>query len=86
MKQIGSDETKNLCLNIKEDIMIKCQEYKKGFFKFETKDMGTEKFKEFWKRINGENNNFQNYVNERFLGEIAAKYAVAPFTSNVITL
>ena len=63
--------------DIKEDIMIKCQEYKKGFFKFETKDMGTEKFKEFWKRINGENNGFRDYVNERFLGEIAAKYAEA---------
>ena len=61
--------------DIKEDMMNKCQEYKKGFFKFETKDMGTQKFKDFWKRINGENNNFKDNVNERFLGKVAAKYA-----------
>ena len=61
--------------DIKEDMMNKCQEYKKGFFKFETKDMGTQKFKDFWKRMNGENNNFKDYVNERFLGKVAAQYA-----------
>jgi hypothetical protein len=61
--------------DIKEDMMNKCQEYKKGFFKFETKDMGTQKFKDFWKRINGENNTFKDNVNERFLGKVAAQYA-----------
>jgi len=61
--------------DIKEDMMNKCQEYKNGFFQFETKDMGTQKFKDFWQKINGENNNFHNYVNERFLGEVAAKYS-----------
>jgi len=61
--------------DIKEDMMNKCQEYKKGFFKFETKDMGTQKFKDFWQRMNGENNNFKDYVNERFLGKVAAQYA-----------
>ena len=61
--------------DIKEDMMNKCQEYKNGFFQFETKDMGTQKFKDFWQKINGENSNFHNYVNERFLGEVAAKYS-----------
>jgi hypothetical protein len=61
--------------DIQEDMMNKCQEYKKGFFKFETKDMGTQKFKDFWKRINGENNTFKDNVNERFLGKVAAQYA-----------
>jgi hypothetical protein len=61
--------------DIQEDMMNKCQEYKKGFFKFETKDMGTQKFKDFWKRINGENNAFKDNVNERFLGKVAAQYA-----------
>ena len=61
--------------DIKEDMMNKCQEYKNGFFQFETKDMGTQKFKDFWQKINGENNNFHNYVNESFLGEVAAKYS-----------
>ena len=61
--------------DIKEDMMNKCQEYKKGFFKFETKDMGTQKFKDFWKRINGENNTFKDNVNERFLGKVAAQYS-----------
>ena len=61
--------------DIQEDMMNKCQEYKKGFFKFETKDMGTQNFKDFWKRINGENNTFKDNVNERFLGKVAAQYA-----------
>ena len=61
--------------NIGEDIMKKCPEYQKGFFQFETKDMGTQKFKDFWLKINGENNCFKDFVNERFVGEIAAKYA-----------
>ena len=60
--------------DIQENMMTKCPEYQKGYFKFETKDMGTQAFKDFWKSINGENNNFQNFVNERFLGDIAAKY------------
>ena len=55
--------------------MKKCPEYQKGFFQFETKDMGTQKFKDFWLKINGENNCFKDFVNERFVGEIAAKYA-----------
>ena len=55
-------------------MMTKCPEYQKGYFKFETKDMGTQAFKDFWKSINGENNNFQNLVNERFLGDVAARY------------
>ena len=61
--------------DIKEDMQNKCQEYQNGFFKFETKDMGTEKFKDFWKKMNGENVDFHNNVNERFLGEVAAKYS-----------
>ena len=60
--------------DIQEDMMIKCPEYQKGYFKFETKDMGTQAFKDFWKRINGENNNFKDFVNERFLGNVAAQY------------
>ena len=60
--------------DIQENMMTKCPEYQNGYFKFETKDMGTQAFKDFWKSINGENNNFQNYVNERFLGGVAAKY------------
>ena len=61
--------------DIKEDMQNKCQEYQNGFFKFETKDMGTEKFKDFWKKMNGENVDFHNNVNESFLGEVAAKYS-----------
>ena len=60
--------------DIQENMMTKCPEYQKGYFKFETKDMGTQAFKDFWKSINGENNNFQNLVNERFLGDVAARY------------
>ena len=60
--------------DIQENMIEKCPEYEKGFFKFETKEMGTQAFKDFWRRINGENNNFQNFVNERFLGDVAAKY------------
>jgi hypothetical protein len=60
--------------DIQEDMMTKCPEYQKGYFKFETKDMGTQAFKDFWKRINGENNNFKDFVNERFLGNVAAQY------------
>ena len=60
--------------DIQEDMMTKCPEYKKGYFKFETKDMGTQAFKDFWKRINGENDNFKDFVNERFLGNVAAEY------------
>ena len=37
--------------------------------------MGTQKFKDFWKKINGENNDFHNYVDENFIGEVAAKYS-----------
>ena len=60
--------------DIQEDMMTKCPEYQKGYFKFETKDMGTPAFKDFWKKINGENNNFKDFVNERFLGNVAAQY------------
>lgn len=60
--------------DIQEDMMTKCPEYQKGYFKFETKDMGTQAFKDFWKKINGENNNFKDFVNERFLGNVAAQY------------
>lgn len=60
--------------DIQKDMMTKCPEYQKGYFKFETKDMGTQAFKDFWKRINGENNNFKDFVNERFLGNVAAQY------------
>ena len=61
--------------DISEDMMTKCQEYQKGYFQFETKDMGTQKFKDFWIKINGENNSFKDNVNERFIGDIASKYA-----------
>ena len=61
--------------NIREEMTNTLEEYHKGFFCFETKEMGTQKFKEFWLKTNCDSINFEKIVNKEFLGKVAEKYS-----------
>ena len=52
----------------------KFEEYKRGFLELSTSELVTKNYKEFWKKVNGINDNYKNNVDEKFLSEIGESF------------
>ena len=58
----------------KIEFISKYDEYKNGFLELLTSDLVSSKYQEFWKKINGINQNYKNNVNENFLENVGKKF------------
>ena len=54
----------------KIEYINKFEEYKRSFLELSTSELVTEKYKKFWEKVNGVNNNYKNNVDENYLSKI----------------
>ena len=52
----------------------KFEEYKRGFLELSTSELVSKNYKEFWKKVNGVNDNYKNNVDEKFLSDIGKNF------------
>ena len=58
----------------KKEFISKFEEYKRSFLELSTSELVTKKYKEFWEKVNGVNNNYKNNVEEIFLSKVGEEF------------
>ena len=54
----------------KKEYINKFEEYKRSFLELTTPELVTKKYKEFWEKVNGVNNDYKKLVDENFLSSV----------------
>ena len=58
----------------KKNLFHKFEEYKRSFLELTTSELVTKKYKEFWEKVNGVNNNYKNIIDETFLSKVGEDF------------
>ena len=58
----------------KKEFINKYEEYKRSFLELSTSELVTNEYKEFWKKVNGVNDNYKDNVDEQFLSEVGENF------------
>ena len=58
----------------KREFINKYEEYNRSFLELSTSELVTNEYKEFWKKVNGVNDNYKDNVDEQFLSEVGENF------------
>ena len=58
----------------KKEYINKFEEYKRSFLELTTSELVTKKYKEFWEKVNGINNDYKKMVDEEFLSKVGEDF------------